>query len=61
MAYTYDDSRDDAVDGCGLDFDDNSKNTRDEEVDALVLFADVDFEDPDAVASRQAEWEALFT
>jgi hypothetical protein len=32
----------------------------DAEVAGLVLFADVEFEDAEAVAYRMAEWEALF-
>jgi len=45
----------DDLDGCELDFDDASKNTRDgDEIDALVMFADV-FDDPAAVEARRRE------
>jgi hypothetical protein len=33
----------------------------DDEIDALVLFADVDPFDPDAVEARAIEWESLFS
>lgn len=55
--YEVEDS--DHFDGCELDLDDNSKNTRDDEIAALVLFADVDFTDPAVVEARKQEWEAL--
>ncbi len=48
------------LDGCDVDLDDPATNTRDGAIDALVLFADVDFTDPDAIAAREAEWEALW-
>jgi hypothetical protein len=32
----------------------------DAEVLGFVLFADIDWDDPEAVAYRRAEWEALF-
>ena len=45
----------DDLDGCDLDFDDASKNTRDgDEVDALVMFADC-WDDEAAVEARRAE------
>ena len=47
------------LDGCELDFDDPETNTADDEITAIVLFADVDFTDPDAVAERAAEWQEL--
>lgn len=50
---------DDELCGCDLNFDDPEKNTSDEDVTALVLYADVDFLDPAAVEARQAEYEAL--
>jgi len=50
----------DNLDGCILNFDDPEKNTSDDEIDALVLFADVDFEDPVAVVARSGAWMALF-
>lgn len=46
----------DFLDGCDLDFDDPEMNCSDDDVVALVLFADVDFTDPEAVAARKAEW-----
>lgn len=42
------------LDGCDLDFDDASKNTRDDEIDPLVMFADC-WDDPDAVEARRVE------
>lgn len=51
---------DDTLDGCALEFDDPEMNCSDEDIDALVLFADVEFDDPEAVAERVAEYEALF-
>ena len=51
---------DDFLDGCDLEFDDPETNTEDGDIDALTLFADVQFDDPDEVAKRKAEWEELF-
>jgi hypothetical protein len=45
------------LDGCDLDF--TQDPTPDDELDALVLFADVDTSDPDAVAARAREWGEL--
>lgn len=42
------------LDGCELDFNDESMNTRDDEVDALVMFADC-WDDPNAVEARRVE------
>lgn len=50
---------DDFLDGCELEFDDPEMNCPDEDVDALVLFADVDFLDPEAVEARKAEYATL--
>jgi hypothetical protein len=50
----------DHLDGCELDFDDPETNTADDQVAALVLFADIDFTDPAAVTARKAEWETLW-
>lgn len=47
-------------DACDVSFDIPEKNTTDENIDALVLFADVDWNDAEAVAKRKAEWEELF-
>jgi len=44
---------------CDLDFE-MAESTSDDEVAALVLFADIDFTDFDAVERRVAEWRALF-
>lgn len=45
----------DDLDGCELPFDDQTSNTADgEQVDALVMFADV-WDDPDAVERRRVE------
>lgn len=52
---------DDDLDGCELAFDDPNMNTDDgEQIDALVMFADV-WGDPDAVERRRVElteWSA---
>ena len=50
---------DDFLDGCELDFDDPEMNTPDEDIDALVLFADVNFLDDEVVEARKAEYAAL--
>jgi hypothetical protein len=50
---------DDFLDGCELDFDDPEMNCPDADIDALVLFADVDFLDKKAVEARKAEYAAL--
>lgn len=44
---------------CDLDFE-MAPRTDDDEVVPLVLFADVEFTDPDAVAERVREWRELF-
>lgn len=42
------------VDGCDVDMDDPAHVTADgEQVDALLMFADVDWTDPAAVAARR--------
>lgn len=49
----------DELDGCDLDFDDPASNTTDGDVDALVMFAGVQFDDPTAVEEqrrRLAAW-----
>lgn len=43
---------------CDRDFE-MAPRTDDNDAAALVLFADVDFTDPDAVAQRQHEWAEL--
>lgn len=48
----------DLVDGCELDFD-TDDNCEDEHVDAVALFADIDWTDPSVVAVRKQEWEQL--
>jgi hypothetical protein len=51
---------DDDLDGCcDADFDMADEST-DDDLDALVLFADVDFADRWVVAERRAEWAELF-
>ena len=50
---------DGSLDGCDVDLDDPATNTSDDQIAALVLYADVDFTDPDVVARRQAEWNEL--
>lgn len=51
---------DDFLEMCEESFDIPEMNTEDSDIDALTLFADCQFDDPDAVAARKAEWEALF-
>lgn len=48
------------LDACDESFDIADKNTPDADIAALLLFADVDFTDPVAVARRKAEWDTLF-
>lgn len=48
------------LDGCELDFDDPETNTEDADIDALVMFADIDFTDRAVVEARKAEWRDLF-
>ena len=43
---------------CDADFE-MAPTTHDEDVAALVLFADVEFTDPEAVARRAQEWAEL--
>lgn len=52
-------NEEDVLDGCDIDFNDPEKETSDEDVAALVLFADVEFLDEDAVEARKAEYKAL--
>lgn len=47
----------DDISGCDLDF--RESWNLDDEIDSLVLFADIDHEDKDAVSKRQSEWEAI--
>lgn len=49
----------DDLDGCDLAADADEMVTGDDEIAALALYADVDFEDPDVVEARRQEWEAL--
>jgi hypothetical protein len=49
------------LDACDESFNLADKNTADADIDAVVLFADVDFTDPAAVARRKAEWEEVFS
>lgn len=48
------------LDACDQSFDVPEKNTLDFQVDALILFADVDWTDEAAVEARKREWEELF-
>ena len=50
----------DALDGCDLDFGVPHQVTDDGDVAALVLFADVEFDDPASVAERVRAYEELF-
>jgi hypothetical protein len=52
---------DDDLDGCCDDDFDMADESTDDDLDALVLFADVEFLDREAVAERRAEWAELFT
>ncbi|HEV2928872.1 MAG TPA: hypothetical protein VGW74_09275 [Propionibacteriaceae bacterium] len=46
----------DDLDGCDIEFNDPVTNTEDgEQVTALVLYADVDWYDEDAVEARRVE------
>ncbi len=47
---------DDLLDGCDLDFTDAP--TSDDDLDGVVLFADVS-DDPAAIEERRAEWQEL--
>jgi hypothetical protein len=59
MTTTPPDPDDDFLDApCDPD-DEMREPTADDEVDALVLFADVEFTDPAAVEQRRAEWTEL--
>lgn len=46
------------LDGCAIDWSDDP-GLDDDDVDAFVLFADVDRDDPDAVEARRREWAEL--
>jgi hypothetical protein len=48
----------DPPDGCAVDMAEDP--TPDDDIDGITLFADVDASDPEAVARRKAEWEALW-
>ena len=48
----------DDLDGCGLDF--VPVAVADADLDAVILFADVDPADADALAVRVKEYEAVF-
>lgn len=50
---------DDELDACDVSFDIEEKNCPDEDVIAVMLFADINFIDPEAVAKREAEWREL--
>lgn len=45
---------------CDESWDIPEMNTKDDQIDALVLFADVDFLDPKAVEARKQELTELF-
>ena len=46
------------MDGCSVSYEPDTV-TADDDVDALVLFADVDFTDTKAVKARKDEWKEL--
>jgi len=50
----------DELDACSVSFDIDDKNCPDVDVDAVLLFADVDFTDLEAVEARKTEWQELF-
>lgn len=45
------------IDGCDLDFSEDA--VADEDIDGIVLFADLAADDEAAIQARVAEWEAL--
>jgi hypothetical protein len=47
----------DELSGCDLDF--REAWNLDDEIDSIVLFADIDDQDKDAVSKRKSEWEAI--
>jgi hypothetical protein len=49
---------DDLVEGC--EFSDKDEVISDEDIDGIVLFADIAGGDIDDIAKRKAEWEGLF-
>lgn len=49
----------DELDGCDVDMTDPAHVTQDDDIAALVLFADC-WDDPEAVEQRKAEWAELF-
>lgn len=49
----------DDLDGCDLPCGAADIETSDDEIAALALFADVDFDDPAVVEARRQEWETL--
>jgi hypothetical protein len=51
---------DDLLDGCDLDFT-GDVEVGDDDLDGLVLFADVDPTDRTAVERRRHEWDVLLT
>lgn len=50
----------DELDGCDVDMTDPAHITQDDDIAALVLFADC-WDDPEAVEQRKAEWAELFS
>jgi hypothetical protein len=51
---------DDLLDGCDLDFTDDVE-VDDDDLDGLVLFADLDPSDERAVDRRRHEWDVLLS
>jgi hypothetical protein len=51
---------DEELTGCDADFLEEER-TADEDVDAVVLFADVDPDDEEAVSKRKEEWSQVFS
>lgn len=49
----------DDLEGCSLEFDRPEHLTSDDDVAALVLFADVDWTDPAEVERRRHEWSEV--
>jgi hypothetical protein len=47
----------DGLDGCDFDF--TVEPTPDDDIDGIVLFADLDPQDAEAISRRKAEWEEI--
>jgi len=45
------------LDGCELDFTENA--TTDDQIDSIVLYADIDPSNSDAIKQRKSDWEVV--